>query len=112
MAERIDDLHRSGYKLIQDSENFCFGCDAVLLTGFTKVKKHETALDLGCGTGVIPILLSAKTKGKHFTGLEIQESCVEMAKRNVALNGLTERVDIHLGDIREIKNLYKSVSFD
>ena len=65
--ERIDDLQRNGYRIIQNPEKFCFGMDAVLLSGFANVKQHEKALDLGTGTGIIPILLKAKTKGAHFT---------------------------------------------
>ena len=71
--ERIDDLQRNGYRIIQKKKGFCFGMDAVLLSGFAQVKEGEVAVDLGTGTGIIPILLEAKTKGKHFTGLEIQE---------------------------------------
>ena len=71
-GERIDDLQRNGLKIIQDPGRFCFGMDAVLLSGFASVKPGERALDLGTGTGIIPLLLSAKTKGDHFTGLEIQ----------------------------------------
>lgn len=112
MPERIDDLHRNGYKIIQNPEYFCFGCDAVLLTGFTKIKKNEVSMDLGTGSGVIPILLEAKTPGSHFTGLEIQEEMAEMARRSVALNGLTEKIDIHLGDIKKIKDNYKESSYD
>ena len=67
--ERIDDLQRNGYKIIQNPSKFCFGMDAVLLSGFAQVKKDERALDLGTGTGIIPLLLSAKTEGIHFTGL-------------------------------------------
>ena len=80
--ERIDDL-QNGYYVIQDPDKFCFGMDAVLLSGFAKVKKGETALDLGTGTGIIPILLKTKTNGKHFTGLEIQKECADMAGRSV-----------------------------
>ena len=54
--ERIDDLHRNGYLLIQNTKMFCFGIDAVLLSGFAQVKKGENVIDLGTGTGVIPIL--------------------------------------------------------
>ena len=75
--ERIDDL-QNGYYVIQDPDKFCFGMDAVLLSGFAKVKKGETALDLGTGTGIIPILLKTKTNGKHFTGLEIQKECADI----------------------------------
>ena len=70
--ERLDDLQRNGLKIIQKTDGFCFGMDAVLLSGFASVKPGERALDLGTGTGIIPLLLSAKTKGDHFTGLEIQ----------------------------------------
>ena len=71
-GERIDELHRNGYRIIQKKDGFCFGMDAVLLSGFAAVKEGERALDLGCGTGIIPLLLEAKTRGRHFTGLEIQ----------------------------------------
>jgi len=112
MAERVVDLQRCGYKLIQDSDSHCFGGDAVLLSSFAKVKKNESALDLGCGTGVIPILLCAKTEGKSFTGLEIQEKLAETARRNVELNGLTGRVNIITGDIKDINNIFGAGSFD
>ena len=81
--ERMDDLQRNGYKIIQNPNKFCFGMDAVLLSGFAQVKRGEKALDLGTGTGIIPILLEAKTKGEHFTGLEIQEESADMAARRV-----------------------------
>ena len=71
-GERIDELQRNGYRIIQNPERFCFGMDAVLLSGFARAKKQERCLDLGCGNGIIPILMEAKTEGKHFTGLEIQ----------------------------------------
>lgn len=110
--ERIDDLQRNGYRIIQKKKGFCFGMDAVLLSGFARVKEGETVLDLGTGTGIIPILLEAKTEGKHFTGLEIQEEVAEMASRSVALNGLEERVAILRGDIKEASQLLGRASFD
>ena len=84
-GERLDELQRNGYKIIQDPKRFCFGMDAVLLSGFAKVKRDEQVLDLGTGTGIIPILLEAKTEGKHFTGLEIQPESADMASRSVCL---------------------------
>lgn len=111
-GERIDDLHRNGYKIIQNTEKFCFGIDAVLLTGFAVVKEKEKVLDLGTGTGIIPILLEAKTKGEHFTGLEIQEESVEMADRSVKLNCLEDRISIVKGDIKEAVELFPLSSFD
>lgn len=110
--ERVDELQRNGYKIIQDPARFCFGMDAVLLSGFAMVKEGETALDLGTGTGIIPLLLEAKTKGKHFYGLEIQEESADMAKRSVQMNGLTEKIDIRVGDIREASKLFNPGSMD
>ncbi len=111
-GERLDDLHRNHYKIIQNPEKFCFGMDAVLLSGFAKVLEGEVAIDLGTGTGIIPILLEAKTKGRHFTGLEIQEESADMARRSVAYNGLQETIDIVTGDIKEASRIFKPASFD
>jgi len=110
--ERIDDLHRNGYLLIQDPKRFCFGVDAVLLSGFAKAEKGDTVLDLGTGTGVIPILMEAKTNAAHFTGLEIQEESAEMAQRSVLLNGLEDKIDIVCGDIKEADVIFKGQQFD
>ena len=104
--ERLDDLHRGGYHIIQDPGRFCFGVDAVILSGFARVKRGENALDLGTGTGVIPVLLAAKTEGRHFTGLEIQPESAEMAARSVRLNELEERVSIVQGDIKEAAGIF------
>jgi len=110
--ERIDDLQCNGYRILQKKDGFCFGMDAVLLAGFARVQAGERALDLGTGTGIIPILLSAKTAGDSFTGLEIQEAFSEMAGRSVQLNGLADRVKIVQGDIREASRLFGKASFD
>ncbi len=110
--ERIDDLQRNGYKIIQNEKKFCFGMDAVLLSGFALVKEGEKLLDIGTGTGIIPILLEAKSDGDHFTGLEIQEESADMAARSVKLNGLTDKIDIICGDIKNARDLFKPGSFD
>lgn len=110
--ERIDDLQRNNYRIIQDSKRFCFGMDAVLLSGFVKVKDGERVLDLGTGTGIIPILLEAKTNAVHLTGLEIQEDSADMARRSVALNHLEEKIEIITGDIKEAVSLFGAASFD
>ena len=86
--ERIDNLQRNGYQIIQNSEKFCFGMDAVLLSGFARVKPGGVVLDMGTGTGIIPILMEAKTEAAHLTGLEIQEESADMAMRSVQLNHL------------------------
>ena len=111
-GERIDDLERNGYKIIQSSGRFCFGMDAVLLSGFAVVKKGENVIDLGTGTGIIPILLEAKTEGSHFTGLEIQKESADMAERSVALNDIQEKVNIVCGDIKEADRIFGKASFN
>lgn len=111
-GERIDDLERNGYKIIQNSEKFCFGMDAVLLSGFANVKTNESVLDLGTGTGIIPILLEAKTEGKSFAALEIQKESADMARRSVMLNDLTDKIRIVDGDIKEASQIFGRASFD
>ncbi len=110
--ERLDDLQVNGYEIIQHPGKFCFGMDAVLLSNFAKVKKGEKALDLGTGTGIIPILLTAKTEGKSFVGLEIQDESADMAKRSVLHNGLEQKIEIVNGDIKEAATIFGPASFD
>lgn len=110
--ERIDDLQRNHYKIIQDPGRFCFGMDAVLLSGFAGAGEGDRVLDLGTGTGIIPILMEAKTKAAHFTGLEIQPDSADMALRSVKLNGLQNKIDIVTGDIKEADRLFDAASFD
>lgn len=110
--ERIDDLERNGYRIIQDTNRFCFGMDAVLLSGFARVKDGAKVLDLGTGTGIIPILLAAKTGASHLTGLEIQVDSADMASRSVRMNGLEDRITIVTGDIKEAGSLFDAASFD
>jgi len=109
--EKIDDLQRCGLKIIQNPGKFCFGMDAVLLSGFMKVKRNEPAIDLGTGTGIIPILLTAKTEGVSFTGLEIQKDMADMARRSVEMNGLLDKVKIVNGDIKEADKLFGKAAF-
>ena len=85
--------------------------DAVLLSGFAKIKKGQRVLDMGTGTGIIPILLRSKTPGEHFTGLEIQKECAEMARRSVAYNDLEKDIDIVCGDIKEAAEIFGAASF-
>jgi len=110
--ERLDELQRNGYFIIQNPEKFCFGMDAVLLSGFAKAKKGDKVLDMGTGTGIIPILMEAKTKAAHLTGLEIQPESADMARRSVAINGLSEKITIVDGDIKEAGNIFTPASFD
>lgn len=111
-GERLDDLQIKGYEIIQHPGRFCFGMDAVLLSGFAQVKARERALDLGTGTGIIPILLSAKQEGREYIGLEIQEESADMARRSVAHNHLEDKIQIQTGDIKEASEIFGKSSFD
>ena len=111
-GERLDELHRNGWQIIQNSHKFCFGMDAVLLSGFAAARPGSRVIDLGAGTGIVPILLAAKTRASEIIGLEIQEETADMARRSVALNGLEERIGIVTGDIKEAAALFGAASFD
>ncbi|PKM55826.1 MAG: SAM-dependent methyltransferase [Firmicutes bacterium HGW-Firmicutes-3] len=110
--ERIDDLHRKGYKIIQNEAMFCFGMDAVLLAGFCNIKTTDVILDLGTGNGIIPLLLEGRFAPKHITGLEIQEANVDMAIRSIHMNQLEKKIKIIHGDIKEAENLLPLSNFD
>lgn len=111
-GERMDDLHRKGYRIIQKTDGFCFGMDAVLLSDFARIGKKDRVLDMGCGTGILPILMEARTEGGYFTGLEIQEEFASMAGRSVSLNHQEDRIKIVCGDIKEASSLFGRESFD
>lgn len=110
-GERLDDLQRKGYQIIQNPEKFCFGIDAVLLSEFAKVKSGENVVDFGTGTGILPILLEAKTKGSQFIGLEIQDESADMARRSVSYNGLEDKIEIVTGDIKDALSIFGASSF-
>lgn len=110
--ERLDDLGIGNFQIIQNPNLFCFGMDAVLLSGFAKVKEGQNVLDLCTGTGILPILLAAKTKAGKLTGLEIQEESVDMAKRSVQYNNIQDRVEIEKGDVKEADRIFPHDSFD
>ena len=111
-GERVDDLERCGYKIIQNPSMFCFGIDAVLLSGYAIVKKNESALDLCSGNGIVPILLEAKSEGDRFFGIEIQEECVKLANRSIKANGNEDKVSMVCGDLKNITEYFPKASFD
>ena len=111
--ERIDDLELKGLKIIQNKDGFCFGIDSVLLSDFAKnIKNKSNVIDLGTGTGIINILLSAKTQECNFTGVEIQKDVAEMAERSIKLNNLQNKIKIINNNILELKKIYDKKSFD
>ncbi|MCR5006320.1 MAG: tRNA1(Val) (adenine(37)-N6)-methyltransferase [Clostridiales bacterium] len=111
-GERIDDLNRKGYRILQDPGAFCFGIDAVLLADFAKVAPGEKVLDLGTGSGILPLLMHARHPEARYFGLEIQPEMAERAERSVRMNGLEQDITITCGDLRQIGNFYAGQSMD
>ncbi|KXZ40634.1 tRNA1Val (adenine37-N6)-methyltransferase [Alkalithermobacter thermoalcaliphilus JW-YL-7 = DSM 7308] len=109
--ERIDDLQIKNLKIIQDKSGFCFGIDAVLLANFAKIKKDAKVVDLGTGTGIIPILLAGKSKAKEIIGVEIQKQVADMAQRSVKLNNLEDKIKIINEDLKNLEGKLQTHGF-
>ena len=110
--ERLDELGRKGYRIIQNTKTFCFGIDAVLLADFARIGSDDRVADLGCGNGILPLLLAGRDKGKSFAAVEIQPLQAALAERNAALNGLSERIDVFAADLTEASRFLPKGSFD
>ena len=111
--ERIDDLQLDNLKIIQNKDGFCFGIDAVLLSDFAKdIRNNSIVLDLGTGTGIIGILLCAKTKLSKIYGIDIQEDVCDMALRSIKLNNLEDKFEIINTNIKELTTIFEEASFD
>jgi len=111
-GERLDDLHRNGYKIIQNPAYFSFGMDAVLLSAFVHINKGDVHLDLCCGNGIVPILLAARYPHGCFSGIEIQQPLADMAMRSVAYNGLDDKIRITHGNIKQARSFFGHAAFD
>lgn len=111
-GERLDDLHLKGLHIIQNPKNFCFGVDAVLLADFARANAQDRIVDLGTGTGIIPLMLSGKFRPQEIVGLEIQEESVDLARRSVLLNDLQDSISMIQGDIKEAVQLLPLTYYD
>lgn len=109
--ERLDDLLINNLKIIQSPDKFCFGIDAVLLSGFINVKKTDRMIDLGTGNGIIPFLIYAKKGVKNITGLDIQQDVIEMARRSAEGNDISS-IEFVVGDLKEVDKRFKKQDFD
>ncbi len=109
--ECLDDL-QNGFFIIQKKDGFKFGVDAVLLADFAKDAPSKMTLDLCTGTGIVPILLAAKTKTPVIHGIEIQPDIAEMAVRSAQYNKIADRVFITQGDLKNAARIYGKSIFD
>ncbi|MBR6165696.1 MAG: methyltransferase [Clostridia bacterium] len=110
--ETLEDLQLNGLKLLQKKDGFRFGMDSVLLAHFASIRPDETVADFGTGSGIIPLLLIGRGKGKHFFCIEIQKELAEMADRTVRINSLEERMEIICGDVADTELWLPSCSVD
>ncbi len=110
--EKIEDLGDKGLKIIQASNSYRFSVDSILLLNFIRVKNYEKIIDLGTGSGIIPLLLFGKRKGLSIYGVEIQKDLADMARRSVGLNNLQDHITIIQEDFRNLKNIFKNQQFD
>ncbi|WP_312812438.1 tRNA1(Val) (adenine(37)-N6)-methyltransferase [Sedimentibacter sp.] len=110
--EKIEDLQCNGLKIIQNKKWFCFGMDAVLLTNYCDIKNNSTVVDLGTGTGIIPILLSGKRNYSKAYAIEVQEEVAGMARRSVMLNNLQDKIEVLNIDLKDVLNYLQPNSFD
>lgn len=111
-GERLDDLQRNGLKLIQHPDSYRFGMDSVLLADFARLGERDRVLDLGTGTGVLPVLLSDSFPGAAFCAVEIQPSLADMARRSVQYNGLVGRIAVLEADLLDVPTLFGAGAFD
>lgn len=108
----VDSFPGTPLKILQDNKGFRFGTDAVLLAHFAKIPSSAKSVDLGTGTGIIPLLMSQKNSSATFEAIELQQHWAQMASRSVELNNLSERIRIIHGDVKQIKNLLPPNSFN
>jgi tRNA1Val (adenine37-N6)-methyltransferase len=110
--ETIDEILEGRLRVYQKKNGYRFSLDAVLLAHFISLKKYSTAIDLGTGSGIIPLVVAIRYPHSRWVGLEIQEDMARLAKKSVSLNQLEDRIKIINGDARKSKNLLAKNSFD
>lgn len=110
--ERIDELNINGYKIYQNPDLFCFGIDAVLLTGFVKIKKNDNYIDICSGSGIIPFLMLARNDVERATALEYFDYFCELMSKSANMNGCTNRLDIVNCDLKRVDEHFKKATFD
>ena len=112
MAERVDEIGFGGYKLIQDTEGYCYGVDAVLLADFCKARPSDRVLDMCCGNGAVAVIADALYSPAEIVGIEFQAGPAELASRSAELNGISDHVSFVCADVLDIRTICDPESFD
>ena len=111
-GETIDGILEGRLKVIQKEKGYRFSIDAYLLAHFIRLKKNDCALDMGTGSGVLSIMVAYRWPCGKVIGVEVEEEIADMARRSVALNNLSRKIEIRQGDIKAIESLFDPQSFD
>ncbi|RCW60870.1 MULTISPECIES: tRNA1(Val) (adenine(37)-N6)-methyltransferase [Halanaerobium] len=110
--EEIHYLIENELEIIQDDRFFKFGTDSVLLANFVELRRGDKVIDLGTGSGVIPLLLAYKNEDLELTGVEIQAEAADLARRNVEFNQLENQIKIINEDLCQLEGVFEAGSFD
>lgn len=111
-TETLEVLNIGDFHYIQPKRGYRFSVDAILLSDFLTVKPDERIIDLGTGSGILPLLIAALRPARQIVGLELQQRLAELARRNVSLNKLDDRIHIVAGDIRQVSQIFRAGTFD
>jgi tRNA1Val (adenine37-N6)-methyltransferase len=111
-TETLEQLKIGNLQFVQPKKGYRFSLDAILLANFISAKPAERLIDLGTGSGVIPLLVSVLTPVREIVGVELQERLMCFACRNVALNALEERIRIVQGNLKKISSYFRAGEFD
>jgi tRNA1Val (adenine37-N6)-methyltransferase len=110
--EKLDELFNGRLRIIQKKEGYRFSVDAILLAHFASHVSADSIIDLGTGSGIVPLILAKRTSAPTIVGVEVQEAMADMAKRTIMLNGFADRVSVLHEDLRSLRSRFTSSSFD
>ena len=110
--ETLDHFSNGTLQILQKKRGYRFSIDAILLSQFIHLQKNEKAIDLGTGCGILCLLLSKTTKANSFVGVEIQKGLADLARKNVFLNRLENRISIFHQNFKKLKEIFPPGSFD
>lgn len=112
MSQFITSLDQKDYIILQDSDDYAFSQDSVLLANFAKLNKGDALLDLGCGCGILSTLAIIKKHISRAVGIELQPNVAAMAQKSAEMNKISDKFDVICADVKNIRGLIQAESFD